>query len=370
MSGRVALRVAALGYLGLIVVAPVVLLVGRTFAHGLAPGRRRADDAGGAARRSRCRVLVTAHHRADHHGVRRRLRVRAGPLPAARLRAHRRGDRPAVRRVAGRARPRARHPLRRPGLVRAVARRARHPRDLRVARHGARHRLRVAALRGQRGRAGAGRGGHGRRGRRGDARRRPAGRPSGGSPLPAIRWGLVYGVVLTTARALGEYGAVAIVSGSVLGVTQTLPLYVEDRFVALDLTGAFAAGLLLGLVAVAVLLVMTGLGRRLDRSATSTACRPTTPGDEPMSIAATRISKRFGDVVALDDVAIDVPDRLADRPPRPLRRRQVDAAAHPRRAGDPGRRHRAHRRRRRHRRPRARAGHRLRLPALRARSGT
>jgi sulfate/thiosulfate transport system permease protein len=84
--------------------------------------------------------------------------------------------------------------------------------------------------------------------------------------LPAVRWGVTYGVVLTTARALGEYGAVAIVSGSVLGVTQTLPLYVEDRFVGLDLTGAFAAGLLLGLVAVAVLVVMTGLGRRLDRS--------------------------------------------------------------------------------------------------------
>jgi sulfate transport system permease protein len=86
--------------------------------------------------------------------------------------------------------------------------------------------------------------------------------------LPAIRWGVTYGVVLTTARALGEYGAVAVVSGSVLGVTQTLPLYVEDRFVGLDLTGAFAAGLLLGLVAVAVLVVLTRLGRRLDRSAT------------------------------------------------------------------------------------------------------
>ena len=59
----------------------------------------------------------------------------------------------------------------------------------------------------------------------------------------------------------------AVSTATVLGVTQTLPLYVEDRFVALDLTGAFAAGLLLGLVAVAVLLVMTRLGRRLDRSA-------------------------------------------------------------------------------------------------------
>src|SRR3954452_13317728 len=91
--------------------------------------------------------------------------------------------------------------------------------------------------------------------------------------VPAIRWGITYGVVLATARALGEYGAIAIVSGSVLGVTQTLPLYVEDRFVALDLTGAFAAGLFLGLVAVAVLLGMTRLGRRLDRSHSSEEAR-------------------------------------------------------------------------------------------------
>ena len=46
--------------------------------------------------------------------------------------------------------------------------------------------------------------------------------------LPAIRWGVVYGVVLTTARAIGEYGAVAVVSGNVIGETQTLPLRVED----------------------------------------------------------------------------------------------------------------------------------------------
>ncbi len=82
--------------------------------------------------------------------------------------------------------------------------------------------------------------------------------------LPAIRWGVTYGVVLTTARALGEYGAVAVVSGSILGETQTLPLFVEDRFVSLDLTGAYAAGLLLGLIAVAVLVVLTRVSRRVQ----------------------------------------------------------------------------------------------------------
>jgi sulfate transport system permease protein len=83
--------------------------------------------------------------------------------------------------------------------------------------------------------------------------------------LPAIRWGVTYGVVLTTARALGEFGAVAVVSGNLVGQTQTLPLYVEDRFTSFDLQGAYAAALLLGLIAVAVLVVLTRLNRRADR---------------------------------------------------------------------------------------------------------
>jgi sulfate/thiosulfate transport system permease protein len=83
--------------------------------------------------------------------------------------------------------------------------------------------------------------------------------------LPAIRWGVIYGVVLTTARALGEFGAVAIVSGNLVGQTQSLPLYVEDRFTSFDLPGAYAAALLLGLIAVAVLVVLTRLGRRVER---------------------------------------------------------------------------------------------------------
>jgi sulfate transport system permease protein len=82
--------------------------------------------------------------------------------------------------------------------------------------------------------------------------------------LPSIRWGLAYGVVLTTARALGEFGAVSIVSGNLRGQTQTLPLYVEDRFQAFDLTGAYAAAMLLALIAVAVLLTMTRLTRHRE----------------------------------------------------------------------------------------------------------
>ena len=67
--------------------------------------------------------------------------------------------------------------------------------------------------------------------------------------LPGIRWGVVYGVVLTTARALGEFGAVSIVSGRIEGQTQTLPLYVQDRFENFDTTGAYAAAVVLALLA-------------------------------------------------------------------------------------------------------------------------
>jgi sulfate transport system permease protein len=80
--------------------------------------------------------------------------------------------------------------------------------------------------------------------------------------LPAIRWGLIYGVVLSTARALGEFGAVSIVSGKVSGETETLTLLVEKRFQNFDLAGAYAASTLLALLALSTLLAMTLLDRR------------------------------------------------------------------------------------------------------------
>ena len=75
--------------------------------------------------------------------------------------------------------------------------------------------------------------------------------------LPAIRWGVAYGVVLSTARAIGEFGAVSVVSGRVAGETVTLTLLVENRFQNFDLAGAYAASALLALIALATLLAMT-----------------------------------------------------------------------------------------------------------------
>ena len=82
--------------------------------------------------------------------------------------------------------------------------------------------------------------------------------------LPAIRWGVTYGVVLSTARAIGEFGAVSVVSGNVVGQTQTLTLLVGRRYEDFDLHGAYAASGLLALIALATLLTMTLISPRRD----------------------------------------------------------------------------------------------------------
>jgi len=75
--------------------------------------------------------------------------------------------------------------------------------------------------------------------------------------LPAIRAGVAYGVVLTTARAIGEFGAVSIISGKLAGRTETLTIYVEDRFQSFDLVGCYAASVILALIAIVTLLLTT-----------------------------------------------------------------------------------------------------------------
>lgn len=81
--------------------------------------------------------------------------------------------------------------------------------------------------------------------------------------LPAIRWGLTYGIVLTVARSLGEYGAVMMVSSNMPGVSQTLTLLVHSRYTDdFNEYGAYAAATLLMLVAIAVLVFMTLIERR------------------------------------------------------------------------------------------------------------
>lgn len=74
--------------------------------------------------------------------------------------------------------------------------------------------------------------------------------------LPAIRAGIIYGIVLTTARALGEFGAVSVVSGRLAGQTETLTLYVEDRFQAFDVTGTYTAAVELAFLALLTLVVL------------------------------------------------------------------------------------------------------------------
>jgi sulfate transport system permease protein len=73
--------------------------------------------------------------------------------------------------------------------------------------------------------------------------------------LPSISGALAYGVVLCLARAIGEFGAVAVVSGQLIGQTQTLPLYVQERFENFDQTSAFAVSTLLAVIAGASLLL-------------------------------------------------------------------------------------------------------------------
>ena len=74
--------------------------------------------------------------------------------------------------------------------------------------------------------------------------------------LPAIRWGVAYGIVISTARVLGEFGAVSIVSGKISGQTETLPIFVSKAFEQFQLPAAYAASVLLALLAFSTLLAM------------------------------------------------------------------------------------------------------------------
>jgi sulfate/thiosulfate transport system permease protein len=80
--------------------------------------------------------------------------------------------------------------------------------------------------------------------------------------LPGIRWGLLYGVILTNARAMGEFGAVSVVSGNIAGQTQTLPLFVEDAYKQYQTEAAYSAAVLLALLAVVTLVLKEILERK------------------------------------------------------------------------------------------------------------
>lgn len=84
--------------------------------------------------------------------------------------------------------------------------------------------------------------------------------------LPSVRWAVLYGLVLTTARALGEFGAVAVVSGNIAGQTQTLPLFVEDSYKQYNTELAYGAALVLGGVGLVSLLLKLAVERLVGGS--------------------------------------------------------------------------------------------------------
>jgi sulfate transport system permease protein len=101
--------------------------------------------------------------------------------------------------------------------------------------------------------------------------------------LPNIKWGLLYGVILCNARAMGEFGAVSVVSGHIRGLTNTLPLHIEILYNEYNFTASFAAASILTLLALVTLAAKTAVEWRLARA---TAAMPVEPEAVPERRAA------------------------------------------------------------------------------------
>jgi len=159
--------------------------------------------------------------------------------------------------------------------------------------------------------------------------------------LPNIKWGLLYGIILCNARAMGEFGAVYVVSGHIAGQTDTMPLRVEKLFQEYNNAGSFALASLLSSLALVTLFVKTILewktrhdlasrqretlgGDESDSTTPVAAARsyrpPLGPNPQPsgnpppareeiahVGISVRNVTKRFGNFTALDDVSIEVP---------------------------------------------------------------
>lgn len=89
--------------------------------------------------------------------------------------------------------------------------------------------------------------------------------------LPNIKWGLLYGVILSNARAMGEFGAVSVVSGHIRGMTNTLPLHVEVLYNEYNMVAAFACASLLGLLALVTLVLKSIIEWKVEQSTQHTA---------------------------------------------------------------------------------------------------
>ena len=121
--------------------------------------------------------------------------------------------------------------------------------------------------------------------------------------LPNIKWGLLYGVILCNARAMGEFGAVSVVSGHIRGQTNTMPLHVEILYNEYNFAGAFAVASLLTLLALVTLALKTWVERE-ERMVTA----PTAQARKVyrMSVEVKNITKSSASFAALDDVSLQV----------------------------------------------------------------
>ena len=82
--------------------------------------------------------------------------------------------------------------------------------------------------------------------------------------LPNIKWGLLYGMILCNARAIGEFGAVSVVSGHVRGITNTMPLHIEILYNEYQFSAAFAVATLMSLIAVFTLVIKSWIEWRME----------------------------------------------------------------------------------------------------------
>lgn len=83
--------------------------------------------------------------------------------------------------------------------------------------------------------------------------------------LPSIKWGLAYGITLTIARAIGEFGAIMVVSGSIINQTQTATLYIQDQYTDFNYAGAFSAALVLAILSFLILIIIQILYKKRNK---------------------------------------------------------------------------------------------------------
>ena len=114
--------------------------------------------------------------------------------------------------------------------------------------------------------------------------------------LPNIKWGLLYGVILTNARAMGEFGAVSVVSGHIRGQTNTLPLHVEILYNEYQSVAAFAVASLLAILALVTLVIKSVAEWRIERELKAIA---EAPPEQPRAQAATPALSSFNSPLAV-----------------------------------------------------------------------